>query len=210
MEAVFAVESLAQALREDRLVVLVGAAASASTRDERGREYLGLPTPAEFVESVAHQLRYVTAGMAFEAACDTIYQHQHRAGLEDLLCQRYHVPTNFEIPPAHRILSWLPCSAFVTSNYDQFIERALEQERRRLFVIIENTDVPRLKRGYTPVIKYHGCVSRPRTMVATAADLTAARSERRLVQQLIAVTLANRTLLVIGHGLSDEDLREHV
>lgn len=206
LETTIAARILAQALRDDRLIALVGSGTSARSRDGSGREYSGLPMPAEFVTMAARQYSYVLPTMSFVQACDTIADRERRSGLEDLILRNYDVPSNFEIPPAHRILSWLPFSAYVTSNYDQFIERALERERRRHLVVIDNRDVARIKRGSIPVIKYHGCISRPATIVATTRDIESINRERRLVRQLISVSLASRTLLVIGHGLSDSDL----
>lgn len=205
MESANAARILADALRNDRLVALVGSGASANATDQ-GRIYPGLPTPTEFVAAASRKYSYIEQGMSFTETCDAILLNQRRHGLEDALIRTYSIPPSFDIPPAHRILSWLPFSAYVTSNYDQFIERSLERESRHHHVIIENEDVTRLRRGYTPIIKYHGCVSKPSSIVAASGDYLALEDKTQLVQQLIAVSLANRTLLVIGHGLNDLDL----
>ncbi len=205
MESSVAAQILAQSLREDRLIALVGSGASAMAKDKY-RDYRGLPTPSEFVESISHRYSYILPSMTFTDACDTLYKYERRAGLEDALLRYYRIPSTFEIPPAHRILSWLPFSLYITSNYDQFIERAINDENRHFQVIIENQDVIRLRRGYLPVVKYHGCVSRPSSMLATFSDYSRLENERVLVRELISVSLASRTLLVIGHGLNDSDL----
>ena len=72
--------------------------------------------------------------------------------------------------------------------------------------LIDNTDLARLKRWNTPVIKYHGCVSRPDSMVATSTDIHALEERRPLVEALISGSLASKSLLIVGHGLADEDL----
>jgi translation initiation factor 2B subunit (eIF-2B alpha/beta/delta family) len=205
MDSSTAAQILARELHDDRLIVLVGSGASASCREEK-REYRGLPTPKQFVELAAARYSYIHRDMSFLEACDAILARERRAGLEDALLRTYQVPASFHPPPAHRILSWLPFSAYLTSNYDQFIERSLERELRQHHLIIDNTDVVRLKRGQTPIIKYHGCVSRPSSMVAASKDYEALQTTRALVRQLIGVSLANRVLLVIGHGLGDWDL----
>lgn len=205
MEPATAAQILAHALRDDRLVALVGSGASAKSNDER-RSYRGLPTPSEFVQASTKRYGYITADMSFTEACDSILARERRAGLEEALLRQYQVQSKFEIPPAHRILSWLPFSAYMTSNYDQFIERSLERELRSFHVIVDNEDVVRLKRGQTPVIKYHGCVTRPASMIASTDDYRQLELKRGLVRQLITISLASRTLLVIGHGLNDYDL----
>lgn len=196
---------LAHALRDDRLVALVGSGASARTI-EQNREYRGLPTPQEFAAKARKRHLYIPDRASFAQACDLIVQNEKRSGLEDELLRAFRVNTSFEIPPAHRILSWLPFSCYVTSNFDQFIERSLEREMKPHHVIIDNQDVARLKRSQIPVVKYHGCVSRPATMVASTADYETLNQARALVKEYIKVALAGRTLLVIGHGLNDSDL----
>lgn len=201
-----AAEILARALRDDRLVALVGSGTSATSTDANGRVYEGLPTPREFVNLASKQFRYISPSQGFTSACDMILKNEQRTGLEDILLRYYRVPEAIEPPPAHRLLSWLPFSLYITSNYDQFIERALERESRRPYVLIENTDLVRLKRWNTPVIKYHGCVTRPTSLISTTSDYDDLADRRALIRQFIAVSLVGKTLLVVGHGLSDSDL----
>ena len=206
MDGSAAAEMLARALRDDRLVALVGSGASARSSDANGRVYQGLPTPREFVARAAREFRYISADQDFTSACNAILQRERRAGLEDILLRYYRVPDSVEPPPAQRMLSWLPFNLYITSNYDQFIERALERVSRRPHVLIDNQDLIRLKRGNTPVIKYHGCASRPSSIVATSGDYDYLTERRALIRQFIAVSLAGKVLLVVGHGLSDSDL----
>ena len=197
---------LARALMEDRLVALIGAGASANYTDAGGREYLGMPTPSEFVNLCASQYSYIDSDMNFNRVCDEILDHEKRAGLEDLLLRYYRVPEAFGIPPAQRILSWLPFSLYITSNYDEFTERALRHEGKSPYVLIDNIDLIRKKQFTVPVIKYHGSVAKPSTIVAATCDYTRLDQERGLIAKYIATSLAGKVLLVIGHGLNDADL----
>lgn len=208
MEPSDAAEQMARALRDDRLAVLVGAGASATAVDMSGREYLGLPTPSEFVKAASSSIRYVQPDWTFTETCDHILDREGRSGLEEQLLRWYDVKADRDVPPAQRILSWLPFSLYLSSNYDTFLERSLNSESRRPNVIVNNEDVVRLKRGETPVIKYHGCVSRPETMVAASADFQGLPQRTALIKKMIAVGLAGKNLLVIGHGLADGDLAE--
>lgn len=206
MDSQVAASNLARLLKEGRLVTLVGSGASASYIDERGREYQGLPTPTQFVDS-ARQLRgYIPEGMGFESTCDVIVEHEGRTALEQAIKQKYEVSRPRELPPAQKILAWLPFAAYFTSNYDQLLEWALEAEGQLPAVVIDNGDLTRLAKDAVPVIKYHGCVSRPRTMVAAARDYENFAERTNLVRDLMKVTLASSNLLVIGHGLADSDL----
>ena len=208
MESEQAAIRLAEALRGERLVVLVGSGASADSKDASGRMYSGLLTVQEFISSIAKRRQYVDQKWSFTRACDEIFQRESRAVLEELLVKEFRRPENFHIPPAHKILAWLPFAAYLTSNYDQFLERELEHARRRPSVVITNEDLSRIRRNSVPVIKYHGCVSKPETMIATSIDHQELYKSRHLVRQLIAINLAKSNLLVIGHGLTDVDLQQ--
>lgn len=205
MSAPEAAELLGRALREDRLAVLVGSRTSAKAEDRSGRQYAGLPTPNEFVELCAKQFGYIDVHDSFNATCDKILDRDGRHLLEEVLLRYYQVPSAFEPPPAHRMLAWLPVSVFLTSNYDQFIERSLEREGRAAHALIENVDLARLKRWQTPVVKYHGCVTRPSSLVAATPDYDMLEERRSLISDYIGAALAGKTLLVVGHGLADHD-----
>jgi SIR2-like domain len=205
-----AAELLGRALLEDRLAVLVGSRTSADTEDVSGRNYRGLPTPQQFVELCASQFGYVKASDSFNDAADKILDLDGRRGLEEIILRYYRVPDAFEPPPAHRMLAWLPVSLFLTSNYDQFIERCLEKEGRNPRVLVEDVDLVRLARWQTPVVKYHGCVTKPETLVAATRDYEQLDRRRRLLSQYIASSLAGKCLLVVGHGLGDSDIAKLV
>lgn len=200
----------AEALRNNRLVALIGAGASARSEDENGVVYKGLPLPSQFVEQVSKNraTSYVAADMDFTAACEAVVKHDNRAMLEEMLVKTYGRPSNAQAPPAHKLLAWLPFKMYISSNYDQFLENELERSNKPVAVLIENEDVAKVRREAVPLVKYHGCVSRPSTMVATPADHVRVVEQARLLRQYIAVSLANSSLLVVGHGLGDEDLTE--
>lgn len=201
-----AAEVLGRALQEDRLAVLVGSHASSDTVDVSGRSYRGLPTPEQFVKLCSDQYGYVKQTDSFNEVCDKIIAFDDRRELEEVLLRYYRVPNDFAPTPAHKLLAWLPVSLFITSNYDQFIERCLEREGRNPKSLIEDEDLVRLKRRQTPVVKYHGCVTRPETMVAATPDYDALEKQRKLLTNYISSSLAGKTLLVVGHGLADYDL----
>jgi translation initiation factor 2B subunit (eIF-2B alpha/beta/delta family) len=206
MNPIEAAELLGRALQEDRLAVLVGSRTSASISERGGRNYLGLPTPSEFVQLCSKQIGYIKKDDSFNSACDKILDRDGRPKLEEILLTYYRVNNSFEPPPAHPLLAWLPVSLFLTSNYDQFIERSLEKEGRSPHVLIEDEDLVTLRRWQVPVVKYHGCVNRPRTLVAATKDYENLEERRQLIGKFIAASLAGKTLLVVGHGLGDHDL----
>lgn len=201
-----AAQILARALSDERLIAVVGAAASARYRDPKGREYEGVPTPGEILGIARSRFRYLDSTSSFNVTFDTLLDREKRASVEEFLLQYYKVPEAFEPPPSHRLLAWLPFSLYITSNYDQFIERALEKENRRPFALIDNDDLVRIRRWNTPVVKYHGCVSRPSTLVAATHDYDHLQEKRNLIRNFVSASLGGGHVLVVGHGLGDSDL----
>ncbi|MEM7358491.1 MAG: SIR2 family protein [Pseudomonadota bacterium] len=206
MEPSNASEILSRALVEDRLVALVGSAASASYVDPNKRQYQGLPTPKEFVKIAAKQFGYIKDHFEFNDTCDRIVDQDGRAKLEEFLVRYYKVQRSFEVPPCHGLLSWLPFSQYISANYDELIELSLSNQSRRPYVIVEDSDLAKANRRDTRVIKYHGCVNRPSTLVAATRDYDALDDKRNLVRDNISSSLAGKDILVVGHGLGDEDL----
>ena len=201
-----AAKILARALAEDRLVALVGAGASAAYTDINGISHMGLPTPSELVNIAQGEFAYTSGLSSFSETFDAILDRERRSAVEQFLLRYYNPPETFPIPPSHSLLAWLPFSLYVTSNYDQFIERALVKENRRPVVVVTNDDVVRLRRWNSPVIKYHGCVTRPSTMVAASSEVDHLQDKRSLVRSLVATSLGGSNILVVGHGLGDWDL----
>jgi translation initiation factor 2B subunit (eIF-2B alpha/beta/delta family) len=206
LDSVLAARILARALADDRLVALVGAGASATYTDVNGIVHRGLPTPSELVVIAQNEFNYTASLGTFNATFDAILDREGRAAVEKFLLRYYKTQESFPTPPSHSLLAWIPFSLYVTSNYDQFIERALVKENRRPFSIINNEDVVRLRRWNTPVIKYHGCVTRPSTMVAATAEYDHLQDKQNLVRSLVTTSLGGGTILVVGHGLGDSNL----
>ncbi len=208
MDSSQAADILGRALQENRLIALVGSYASASNTSSN-RDYRGLPTPSEFIELACEECSYLSKGFCFNQVCDEILHKEGRARLEQLLIKYYAVPDELlELSPIHSLISWLPFSEYITSNYDLQIERALKKEKRRPYTIIDDNDMVRLTIDHTPVIKFHGCVTRPSSMVAATKDYNILHKENRLVIAHLMSTMANKDILVIGHGLGDSDLEK--
>lgn len=206
LDSVSAAQILARALADERLIALVGAGASGRFKSPSGREHEGVPTPSELVEIAQRQFQYLQGITSFNATFDAMLDRERRAAVEEFLLRYYKVPETFPLPPSHRLLAWIPFSLYITSNYDQFIERALEKETRRPFPLIDNDDLVRIRRWNTPVVKYHGCVTRPSTMVVTTSDYEELQQKRNLIRNFVSASLGGSHILVVGHGLGDSDL----
>ncbi|MBN9790086.1 MULTISPECIES: SIR2 family protein [unclassified Pseudonocardia] len=110
----------------------------------------------------------------------------------------------YGIAPA--LLSGLPCREAVTLNYDQLYELAGEALGKRTAVLPEDSAAL----GERWLLKLHGTVTRPESIVLTRRDYLAFRSGREALSALAKALLLTRHLLFVGFGLTDDHFHEVV
>jgi translation initiation factor 2B subunit (eIF-2B alpha/beta/delta family) len=198
-------ESLVRHLRDGSLVAFLGAGASRTYDDvSTGRSWIGLPTARGLVEVLAARRSYISLDLTFPEACFLLKSREGRGELEKQLLEFLDKPV-IQPLPAHVILANLPFPAFVTTNYDTLLERALLDAKRKPHSVIEDEDVSRLRPIHVPVIKLHGCVTRPGTLVAAEDEYHPIHETRPIVDALLKTHLANKVLLFVGFSLDDVD-----
>lgn len=106
--------------------------------------------------------------------------------------------------PSHQALVALQLRRLFTTNYDELIETAYQQAGERLrvsateaqFTAHRRTDVAHL-------VKLHGSIDQPDTIVLTRSDYARARLERRAMLDHLRSELADAGFLFVGFSLSD-------
>jgi translation initiation factor 2B subunit (eIF-2B alpha/beta/delta family) len=196
-------EQLASQLRNGNLVAFVGAGASRTFRDDTsGREWPGLPGGSEIVARMVQERSYIGDYHTLPQACFLWKIREGRGSLEKFLLSQLD-RTNVEPLPAHTLLAYLAFSAYFTTNHDTLLERALQNARRPVCRIIEDTDVARAKSAAVPVVKLNGCVTRPDTLIAAEDEFVPLAERAPIMEALTKTELANKTVLFIGFALSD-------
>jgi SIR2-like domain len=92
---------------------------------------------------------------------------------------------------------------FVTTNWDPFLERALDI----LVPIVEDNDLAFWDDGKRQLLKLHGCVTRPRSMVATQSDYDACIKRNPLIFNKLKDLMATKTFVFVGYSMRDADFR---
>ena len=94
-----------------------------------------------------------------------------------------------------------------TTNYDHWLEYSYCERGDRCSTIVNVDDFPKLTEPSTSVIKFHGDLSQPDTMVLTESDYAKRMSlESALDIQFRSDTL-QRGILFLGYSLKDKNLR---
>jgi len=200
-------EQLSDYLHEGSLVAFVGAGASRSYEDPAsGQTFPGLMTASEIVQDLDRKRGYINADMGFLEACFLFKQQEGRVGLERYLQECIDRPAIKPLP-AHVILANTPFAAYVTTNYDRLMEGALQDAKKSPFPIIEDDDVSRLRHSCVPVVKIHGCVTRPSTMLACEDEYVPLDERSPIIEALLKTQIANKAILFVGYSLDDSDFK---
>jgi hypothetical protein len=145
----------------------------------------------------------------------TVGDANYRAFLEAQFDGRRH---EFVKPtPSHAALVALGLPLIFTTNYDELIEDAHAAAGLSLRVSADEAEFKAhaVQRPERHLVKLHGSIDRPDTIVLTRDDYSRARSVRREMLMHLRHELANGPFLFVGFSLSDpnfnllhDDIRE--
>lgn len=198
--------TLVEALRDGSLIAFVGAGVSRPYVDPHsGIEFPGLPA-AKDLQKILLRNRPGLFGPqeTFSQACFLLKQTAGRSALEKFLLNEMEKPALKPLP-AHTLCSNLPFAAYITTNWDTLLERALGDARRSYHVVITDDDVSRLNPGKTPVIKLHGCLTKPSSIIVAEDEYERVGVGRPIVEAQLKAMLANKSVIFLGFDFQDKD-----
>jgi len=93
----------------------------------------------------------------------------------------------------------------VTTNWDPFCERTVNV----LVPMVEDQDIPFWDENKRQVLKIHGCVTRPHTIVATLEDYNACMKDKSRGAIFIKLRdlMATKTFIFVGYSVKDPDFK---
>ena len=141
---------------------------------------------------------------SFEDVCDEYAAINDLSGLVNKIAE--YIPQNASPTPAH-------CAAvamfrfIVTTNWDVLFEEAYRQIGQGKQTIADETDALNFNADQHNLIKLHGTVDRPLTIVATTDDYESYADTHPRLFDVLANLLDTNTVLFVGYGLRDEHVR---
>lgn len=106
-----------------------------------------------------------------------------------------------------RLIARLPVETVWTTNYDQLIEQALRETRRRCDVKISTANLATTARGRdVTVFKMHGDITRPHEAVLTKDDYEMYGVTRQGFVDALRGDLIQKTFLFLGFSFSDPNI----
>ena len=106
----------------------------------------------------------------------------------------------------YKIISRIPFFRYiVTTNWDPFCERSLNV----LVPMVEDKDIPFWDESKRQILKIHGCISRPHTIVATTDDYESCMKDRSkgAIFTKLRDLMATKTFIFVGYSVSDPDFQ---
>lgn len=92
---------------------------------------------------------------------------------------------------------------FVTTNWDPFLERSLDV----LVAMVEDRDLAFWDDRNRQVLKIHGCITRPYSIVATQGDYDGCMSKNPLIFNKLKDLMATKTFIFTGYSMRDPDFK---
>jgi len=110
---------------------------------------------------------------------------------------------NFATMFHHLVAEISQFDSIVTTNWDPFFERSLNI----LVPMVEDKDLAFWDDKKKQVLKIHGCVTRPYTLVVTTDDYRSCIQRYPLIFNKLRDLIATKTIIFVGYGLTDSDFR---
>ena len=197
-------DELVAKLAKGQLMLFVGAGVSMA---------LGLPSYAQLMREIGDHVGF--DGPIFEGFGDYLtlaeYYHIEKSGLLEL--QR-HLQKNWKKSrkeivnsPVHQAIVELGCKLIYTTNFDGFLEQAHRGFKRRYRTIRSAKDLVDLTDDRVHIIKLHGDLTSPATMVFTETSYFERLSFEAPLDLKLRTDALGKSLLFIGYSLSDINVR---
>jgi hypothetical protein len=194
-------QSLARHFRNRNACIFMGAGVSGGA---------GLPMWDELLESIARDNAARPGSGRFHDTEDNLERASilsHSLGSEVFAGEISARLTSPKYSLMHGLLTSLPCEEFVTSNVDQLFEASCATKNGGITVLPSLDEHHLIDRW---VLKIHGCVSKPGTLVFTKEDYESAVSSRRALFGVLQALLLTRHMVFVGYSLKDSDFRQIV
>lgn len=98
----------------------------------------------------------------------------------------------------------LPQTKLVTTRYDHLLEDTLHRFDKKYVLIVRDTDVPSFDESLITLIKLHGDINQPDSLIITEDDLDAFIDRLPTISDVIRAYFATKTLIFIGYKLDGE------
>lgn len=112
----------------------------------------------------------------------------------------------FQLTKTHELIVGLPVQRIYTTNFDTLLEQASQKRQINRNVIFNASQVGFSDTSTLSIVKLHGDLSDPESIVISARDFYSYFGKNPAVADLLKVELQTHTVLFLGYSFSDPNL----
>lgn len=196
-EIISHIKHIQEAARQNRLVVFVGAGASASA---------GVPTWSTLINEIKNELPLdVIKNETDYLKIAQLYKEQR--GEKEFLERIQDILRVNTVAPSlihDAIINLNPCH-IITTNYDNLLEQAILRNNKRFHIVRHDEDMP-YNHGERMLIKMHGDFE-SRRIVLTENDYYDYELNYPLIRSFIISLFASKLVLFVGFSFNDSNIK---
>lgn len=194
-------EELIEQLERSNVVPLLGDGLA-----QEGEGKGGLPSQKELAQELARRSGYMESDLTLSRVAQHYELQQKRHALISFMRERLS-DVHSEPLAVHRLLAAYPWRFVLTTSLDDLLERALSESKRSFMQIIGNTDVAFQDDEKLLLVRMYGSLDQPDSVVLTELDYLRWQRQAENFMVLLQGLIASRTLLILGHDLEDQYIR---
>jgi len=199
------IDALAGEIIKGDVVLFIGAGVSVGA---------GLPSWEDLTRRLASEIGYEVPpkGQRIETEVFTkVPQYfENRHGRHELISRVVELIDTTGIKPTknHQVLARLPIQTWVTTNWDDLLEKTLDEAGRRCRIIVGGQTLPYQTAEAVSLVKMHGDQRQPDTIIITQEDYYSYSRRYPLVRLKLAALLLDKAFLFVGYRLGDPDFNQ--
>lgn len=197
-------DALAAQVVARRAILFVGAGASMA---------VGLPSWNRLIERMCHELGLDPARFAlpdsYPALAEYYCIHVGNVGpLAEWMRSEWRVSkAAIAASEIHRLIVRLDFPTIYTTNYDANLEQAYELHGRPYNLVRNASDLAATQNGWTEIIKFHGDLEDPASLVLTESDYFSRLHFDSPLDVKFSADALGRSILFLGYSMSDMNIR---
>jgi hypothetical protein len=207
-------------LREGQVVLFAGAGISFSAHGQKG-----LPSAQQLTRALALEADFCQAGLCWNydrsagrcnwsTGCVSPYaevaehysEQRGRPALLSFLRDRIVTPGVTPLR-THRAIARLPLPVIITTNWDRLLDDALREAGKQVTTVVDNYEVAFSNLGDVLLVKMHGSIERPHSIVLTERDYQEFFERLPSLVDMLLYFFATRTFLFVGYSLADPNFK---
>jgi len=189
---------LADEIVKKRLVAFVGAGCSIA---------IGLPSWDKLISDIQTKFNIKTNENDLLRVAAKIEKEIGALPLREEIAERIKTHPH-SLTALHKALVNIDANLFITTNYDRLLEDAFHNEGIVPSVIIQDKDIPSINPAKKTVVKLHGDINSPSSIIITSNDYLKYNLEHSAFVDWLKSKAVQKTLLFIGTSFTDQRLKD--